>query len=295
MRIYLAVTFVVLDALLFGPALAGLFGHTDEWGEDQETKLVQRSVGYGTGESGKIDEGTIKVAMAPITAPIEVIKELIKKWKGRPSCDAGGTVASLSTSPQETLGDFERLTGGLTTPIKPAMPGWDWIDTGCEAVGIGRPVRSAQHSTDDLWTIDVKIEEFEINGVHAPSDRYIRLEVKPGESAHAICEKHLFTSSDRIHFGGPVYIDQHNFGHETWLEVHPVGDLYILEEKKRPTHEKKRHNGMGWTPQPVYSKSDGGSFEVDYGVQVGNKVYMVRFQNKTTPYLDVLGTLPLPE
>jgi hypothetical protein len=78
-------------------------------------------------------------------------------------------------------------------------------------------------------------------------------------------------------------------------EIVSLGEAAAQSPPSTPGHPLPDLKTGAWTPQPVYSKSDGGSFEVDYGVQVGNKVYMVRFQNKTTPYLDVLGTLPLPD
>jgi hypothetical protein len=45
---------------------------------------------------------------------------------------------------------------------------------------------------------------------------------------HAACT--CISAGPEIHFGGPVYIDEHNFGRETWLEVHPIDDLSIVSK-----------------------------------------------------------------
>ena len=90
------------------------------------------------------------------------------------TCDAATTVALLSKEPQEALGWFSRFIAFLTTPFKRiGISGWK--ETGCAGKGSGRPVRSAQHSTDGFYTIDVLLEALTVGAEAAPADRYLRL------------------------------------------------------------------------------------------------------------------------
>jgi hypothetical protein len=149
------------------------------------------------------------------------------------ACDAQGTLAKLSRTPQPALSFFDRLVAFLTTPFKfLGISGWQ--ETGCEAKAAGRPVRDAQHSTDGFWTIDVVLESFAIGGVPANLSpaRYIRLEVEPDTKAHAVCASTPVAAGMELAFGGAVVVDTDG----PFLEVHPEDDFRIAAAggPKRP-------------------------------------------------------------
>ena len=84
-------------------------------------------------------------------------------------------------------------------------------------------MRPAQHSTDGFWTIDVDLLSFRIGAAHAPSGRFLRVEVEPGTAAHGICEKEAVGPPTLLSIGGPVVIDTDG----PFLEVHPDEDFHI--------------------------------------------------------------------
>ena len=99
-----------------------------------------------------------------------------------------------------------------------------WRDTGCNASGVGTAIRATQHSTDDLYTIDVRLRHAEVDGVPVPAGRYIRLEVLPGWPAHAAITKRRSQEGDVIAFRGFVWDKDrvepdHPDGH---MEIHPI-------------------------------------------------------------------------
>jgi hypothetical protein len=139
-------------------------------------------------------------------------------------CDAGATLARLSTSPQLALSWFDRAIAFLTTPFKfLGISGWE--ETGCAAKAAGRPVRDAQHSTDGFWTIDVALGSFAIGAAAADlsSPRYVRLEVEPDTAAHAVCAATPIREGAALEFGGAVVVDTDG----PFLEVHPEEDFRI--------------------------------------------------------------------
>jgi LysM domain len=171
--------------------------------------------------------------------------------KAKESCDVVGTLASLSRAPVATLGEVDIDVAPLTTLFK-CLGIEGWLDTGCEAVGSGRPVREAQLSNDGFWTIDVALDNFQIQGKPGDHGRYIRLEVRPNRPAHSITDHHLFTHDDHICFGGPVLIDKGK-----WLEVHPIADFGNCPESPVAANEggnlSREH---GW-PLPGTNRSPG--------------------------------------
>ena len=150
----------------------------------------------------------------------------------RPDCNAALEVARIDrvmTDSKPELTSRDRNWGWLTTPPKHLSsefhgPG-AWTDTGCNASGIGTPVRPTQHSTDDLYTIDVKLACAFVNGQRVPAGKYIRLEVRPGWPAHESARNHEPQPGDVIRFSGPLIWDgdkrERPFenGH---MEIHPV-------------------------------------------------------------------------
>jgi len=140
-------------------------------------------------------------------------------------CDAPKTVGMLSSAPQEKLSWFDRAIAFLTTPFK-FLGVSGWKETGCEARAAGAPVRDAQHSTDGFWTIDVALESFAIRGNEADPTppKFVRVEVEPRTSAHAVCAARRILAGTQLAFGGPVVIDIDG----PFLEVHPDPDFRIL-------------------------------------------------------------------
>lgn len=110
-----------------------------------------------------------------------------------------------------------------------------WAPTGCFAAGVGVPMRRAQHSTDGLYTIDLKLEWLDVNGqqLGIADQRYIRLEVLPGRPAHGSVRRRRPSANDFVWFRGPLVWDNDrdcpNFcgGH---MEVHPI-ELVIFLSK----------------------------------------------------------------
>jgi hypothetical protein len=154
-------------------------------------------------------------------------RKVREKRPGRfaaPACDAKGTIAKLSTSPQARLSWFDRAIAFLTTPFKfLGISGWK--ETGCEAKARGKPVRDAQHSMDGFWTIDVALEAFRIEAASAglTPPKFIRLEVEPETKAHAVCAGRQVTAGMELSFGGAVVVDTDG----PFLEVHPEDDFRI--------------------------------------------------------------------
>ena len=145
-------------------------------------------------------------------------------------CDAARTLGMLSTKAQDKLGWFATHFAFLTTPFKRlGISGWK--ETGCTAVALGIPVRDAQHSTDGFWTIDFKLQSFDVGGTMAGPDRFVRVEVEPETRAHDVCEKTKIIADMAVRFGGPVVIDEDG----PFLEVHPDQDFEIQVGSSEPT------------------------------------------------------------
>ncbi len=142
-----------------------------------------------------------------------------------PPCDAAATIDALSPRPQPPLSWFSRAVAFLTTPFK-FLGVSGWKETGCSARALGRPVRGAQHSTDGFWTIDVELAAFAVGPASADLSvpRYLRLEVEPGTSAHAVCAAQAIGSRDELSFGGAVVVDTDG----PFLEVHPEEDFRVV-------------------------------------------------------------------
>lgn len=139
-------------------------------------------------------------------------------------CDPDGTIAQLSTSPQEPLSWFDRAIAWFTTPFKfCGISGWE--ETNCVAGASGRPVRDAQHSTDGFWTIDVALASFVIGASSAPPTppKFLRLEVEPDTKAHAVCAGTPVRQGMLLSFFGAVVVDTDG----PFLELHPGEDFRI--------------------------------------------------------------------
>jgi len=140
-------------------------------------------------------------------------------------CDAAGTIAMISKTPQAELSCFDRWIAFLTILAKRlGISGWK--ETGCSAEVRGTPVRDAQHSTDGFWTIDVRLESLAIGtAAFDPSKPgYLRIEVEPGRAAHDVCAQTRIVTGMILSFGGPVVIDTDG----PFLEIHPDKDFQIV-------------------------------------------------------------------
>jgi hypothetical protein len=141
------------------------------------------------------------------------------------NCNPSWVLAHLGTNPEPSLTGFDRDSGAFTTPLKRLGFG-GWVDTGCDAQATGVPVRTAQHSSDGFWTIDVRLTSMTINGQNAAASRFVRIEVEPETPAHAAAESHPPPGGVPIAFHGHVLIDTHH-GDEL-VEVHPYDPIRFL-------------------------------------------------------------------
>jgi hypothetical protein len=152
--------------------------------------------------------------------------------QGPESCNVPWLVSWFSTSKQGQLTWFDELTGFISTPFK-KMDISGWTETGCKAVAQGYPVNRIGHSTDGLYTLDLKITSVSIEGTNEPSlpGHFIRVEFEPHNRAHenvATAAQCLNPSTDvLVQVGGVVKIDEDG----PFLEIHPndsYGDFEIL-------------------------------------------------------------------
>jgi hypothetical protein len=212
-------------------------------GNPEGPKILERGtqqVGQGImqGAPAAITVVTPVIGAAIILAPdtTKFIYEVSQKWRGHPDCNPDEQIARLMTVPKKTLGDFDRLAGLFSTPgkyLSSVFNGPDgWEPTGCDAVGVGVPVRDAQNSTDGIWTVDVAIQELDVQTHKAPPGRYVRLEIKPGSPASRSANQHPPTPNDLIGFAGPMIWDkdkdgEHPYGH---MEIHPQAEIRFLQK-----------------------------------------------------------------
>jgi hypothetical protein len=140
--------------------------------------------------------------------------------------DAFWIMDHLDTKPQPPLSCFDEAVAWFATPVFKEFFGIEgWDETGYTADGRGIPVRDAQYSTDGFWTVDVEIIFFRILKLvrHGPG-LFIRLEVRPGRHAHAICESHNgIKKGQKIAFKGLVLLDHD----ASFLEVHPTNIWFL--------------------------------------------------------------------
>ena len=144
----------------------------------------------------------------------------------RPHCRAARTIRALSVAPQEKLDALDKASASLTTPLKKAgISGWK--DTGCTADGVGLAVRDAEESAKDFFTLDVKLERFEMAGETASRGRFIRVEIWPQTRASTVARRTKLRKGTRVAFGGPVLIDEDG----PFLEVHPDENLRVVSAR----------------------------------------------------------------
>jgi len=138
------------------------------------------------------------------------------------NCDPIDVITRLSSASQRELDKPTRDLGALTTPLKDiGVSGW--IATGCWAEGVGVLERDAAHSSDRLYTVDVKLTSFSIEGHEAGAGRYLRIEIEPKGNVHSYAARHSLAKNDTVSFAGPVLIDTDL--PSPFLEVHPIDDF----------------------------------------------------------------------
>ena len=145
--------------------------------------------------------------------------------------DAADILGHLDQHPQNALNLLDKWPAIVFTPVGKRwlhIEGWD--KTGCVADGRGWLVRDAQHSTDGFWTADIRIEFIRIQGQvrwsQPPKFFYIRLEIEPRTSAHAVAWAQNPIKKDwHIAFQGPVLWDHDR----SFLEVHPTY-VWLLDD-----------------------------------------------------------------
>jgi hypothetical protein len=156
----------------------------------------------------------------------------------RPRCHAQEQVQKFNlvmTHPKPPLTGSERDLGILSTGPKYISsqfggPG-AWTDTGCNASGVGTALYPTVHSTDDLYTIDVKLDAAEVNGMPVAAGTYVRLEVRPSWPAHNSVARRPPQPGDIIRFSGPLIWDGDRRppcfpnGH---MEIHPIEPIVLL-------------------------------------------------------------------
>ena len=174
------------------------------------------------------------------------IYEATLKWKGKPSCNPQEQINRLMLTPKATLSDFDRISSAVSSSdfdrISSAVSSsgkyiasvfgvtGGWEQTGCNAVGVGRPVRDAQKSSDGFWTVDVALSELRIQDMVSASGRFIRLEILPGYASATSIDEHPATPNDVIGFSGPLVWDtdhdgEHPHGH---MEMHPTASIQFF-------------------------------------------------------------------
>jgi hypothetical protein len=162
----------------------------------------------------------------------------------RPRCNATAQVRvfeRVMKYPKPMLKPSERDFGALTTGPKYISsqfggPG-AWTDTGCNASGIGTTLYATVHSTDDLYTIDVKLQVADVNGVRVAASTYVRLEVRPSWPAHDSVARRPPQPGDLISFRGPLIWDgdkRRPCFRDGHMEIHPIEPIVLLEPARAP-------------------------------------------------------------
>lgn len=200
----------------------------------------------------QVGQGIVEVAPAVVTAVVPVvgavlgpdvakfIYDTVSRWKSQPNCNPQEQINRLMSVPKKTLSDFDRMAGMVSTTGKYLISIFDmgsgWEPTGCDAVGVGRPIRDAQNSSDGIWTVDVAIAKLQVGDKFAPTGRYIRLELLPGRDSSRSAAAHPPGPNDLIGFKGPLVWDKdtdgdHPHGH---MEMHPLAALEPLAPPPPP-------------------------------------------------------------
>ncbi len=187
--------------------------------------------GFHAGQIGdKGNRTLVFFSIAPVSQPVS-------------ACNPAWVLGHLGTQAEGALSKVDEDIGVFTTPLKFAgISGW--VDTGCNAEATGTPVRTAQHSTDGFWTVDVRLSAMAINGQNlAAAPRFVRIEIEPGTPAHGAAAANPPPGGVPIAFHGHVLIDTHH-GAEL-VEVHP-SDPVTVGGKPKPFGPDTCAQGYVW-------------------------------------------------
>ncbi|HMH16199.1 MAG TPA: hypothetical protein VK578_24090 [Edaphobacter sp.] len=214
----------------------------------------------------------------------------------RRSCSAPATLAALATSSHSSLTDFDKNSGLLTTPLKRlGYSGWD--PTGCAGEGEGILTQDAAHSSDGIWTVDVSLLHFTIDGLQAPPNRFIRIELEPNLPANEYAGKAPLKKGERVLFGGPVVFDNDP---PRFLEVHPINVFVRFAEVPPQIAASLTTAAPVWPRKYVVVRGDCLAWiaERNYGTQSWAQIYstnrrLIKDPNLIYPGLEI--TLPAPQ
>jgi hypothetical protein len=121
-----------------------------------------------------------------------------KDGHARHTCDPHAVLNELLYTENERLTAFERATGEIGTIFKRLHVGAKgWGSRACFVHNaVGRLVRSPQWGTDNIWTADLELVDFNIEGVSLSPlrKRYIRLEIEP-QTGHTVGYANAYVSS----------------------------------------------------------------------------------------------------
>lgn len=187
--------------------------------------------GYHAGQIGdKGNRTLVFFSIAPLSQPVA-------------ACNPAWLLGALGTHAEDALSAVDEGIGVFTTPLKYAgISGW--VDTGCDAEATGTPVRTAQHSTDGFWTVDVRLSAMMIGTQNlSAAPRFVRIEIEPGTPAHAAAAANPPPGGVPIAFHGHVLIDTHH-GAEL-VEVHP-SDPVTVGNRPKPFGADTCAQGYVW-------------------------------------------------
>src|SRR5262249_43245712 len=118
----------------------------------------------------------------------------------------------------------DEMIGAISTPLK-RLGIQGWVDTGCNATATGVAIRDAANSTDQFWTIDLRLDKFTAGGasyVGPNPPRFLRIEVEPGTAAHGDA---FVRKGQHVSVHGHVLVDTHHG--EQLIEIHPNDPMSI--------------------------------------------------------------------
>lgn len=129
--------------------------------------------------------------------------------------------ANLRLRPFDGLTRFDRVSAALTTQLGKCLGINGWRKYRLRPFVVGTVVQTAK-SWDGLETVDLEIEEFDAESVHAPPairSRYLRVEII--RKVWKRFPKQI-RPGDRLRISGGLHWDGHGF-----LEIHPSGSCDV--------------------------------------------------------------------
>jgi len=204
---------------------------------------VEKGVRHASGQivselEKKWPEGARLIRFFPMTA--QLYHYLSALARGEKTCDPQAVFGDLLSQPNSELTPAGKELGILTTLGAKGLDLSGWTATGCRATALGRVVRDAAYSTDNLITIDLELLALNVGGqAQNVVGRYLRVEVLPVGRAHDFALFHSIRKDEGVLVSGPVFRDEDmqdlkslKFG-KGWFEIHPVDDLEVVSVPAR--------------------------------------------------------------